>query len=154
MVPVPEDLAEQVMKFLEYKGRVRPPARDQPTATPVDAAEAPMSRIFRGLDPGSRALLAVVSRAAVNEEKVTVAEAARRIGLSEREVLGTVLEMNHLITEQGGPPFAVLTEDAPELSSDLPLWDQRYFVTRSEIADPVLRVARDDDDGLAFLEEA
>jgi len=146
MVPVPEEMAEQVFRFLEYRERVRGQPRTVRHASEGEMnLDSPMSKIFLGLDPASRALLALVSQATMENEKVSVSEAARRIGLTEREALGTMLELNYIVTEEGGPPFAMLTEDAPEHSPDLPVWDQRYFVTRAEIAEPVLAVALDDD---------
>jgi hypothetical protein len=153
MVPVPEELAERVLRFVDYRrqytrveARQAEAAANREVASDDDPDQPVMARIYRTLDPGAAALLAVVSRAAFSGGSISVTEASRMMNVSEREVLGTMLELNYFIVEHGGPQLAVLTQAAETHSPDASFWDEQFLVTRAEIAEPVVAVAGLEDD--------
>ena len=153
MVPVPEELAERVLRFVEYRRqyaraeeRQAEAAANRAAASDDDPNEPVMARVYRTLDPGAAALLAVVSRAALRDGRISVTEAARMMNVSEREVLGTMLELNYFIVEHGGPQLAVLTQAGETRAPDASFFDDQFLITRAEIAEPVVAVAGLEDD--------
>lgn len=97
MVPVPEDLVEHVKRFVRTLGDP-----DAPPLSPGAVAE-----VVRSADEPTTRLLRVLARGVVDGEPLTVADAARRVGLSTREVIGTITELRQRIVLAGGPhePF-------------------------------------------------
>jgi hypothetical protein len=155
MVPVPEELADDVLTLLSWKGRpsfttAQDPGNDEGNNAPqspeaVDAEPAgtgPIARGFATLDAASRALLAAISVAALDQNPLSVPEAARRAGLSPREVAGTIVEVNDVISSHGGPRIVVYLEgrggpDAPEFD-----WGTRLVMMNEPTAREVAGLAR------------
>lgn len=105
MVPVPEDLEEQVRFYVTWRVTGEMPA---------DWSEDAVAELYGQLDDASRAVLRTVALGAVNDEPVTVARAAEAAGMTIRESLGIVLELVQLLRGLGGPPFPLMVLDPPE----------------------------------------
>jgi hypothetical protein len=144
MVPVPEELAPKVLWYVSWKGHFRLAGEsdgktDAPRAS-VEAAAADgggaIARAFARLDDPSRALAAVVATAALDQDHLTVPEAARRAGLTTREAVGTILELNQLIAAEGGPPKAVFIKDVERAAGES-TWDAHILVVPEPIARPL-----------------
>jgi hypothetical protein len=146
MVPVPEELAPKVLDFVSWKGRPRPKGRpeadtgaqrpaDDPASAP-DPVGGPIARAVAGLDDVSRALVAIVAAASLDQERLTVPEAAKRAGLTTREVVGTVVEVNNLVVEAGGPPIAILVTGLEGAAEAEFTWDNRVVTMNEPIARP------------------
>jgi hypothetical protein len=116
MVPVPEELAPRVLTFVSWKAAEAnaKSARAEGGKT-TDVGEA-IARAFARFDDPSRAVVAVVAAAALDAEELTIPEAARRAGVTTRETLGILMEVNNVIADEGGPPIGfsrtVVTESA------------------------------------------
>jgi hypothetical protein len=149
MVPVPEELAPKVLWYVSWKGHFRVDgASEGKTDAPRPAVGAPaadgggpIARAFARLDRPCRALAAIVATASLDQDQLTVPEAARRTGLTTREALGTVLELNNLIADEGGPPIAVFIKDREGAAGEF-TWDARSLVMPEPIARPLADLTR------------
>jgi hypothetical protein len=152
MVPVPEELADDVLTYLSWKGRPSFTAASdagnhaRQSSDAVDAEPAsgggPIARAFATLDDTSRALLAAISMAVVDQDPLTVPKAARRAGINAREVAGTIVEVNDVIFSEGGPRFVVYLEgrggpDGPDFS-----WDSRLVLMNEPTAREIAGLAQ------------
>jgi hypothetical protein len=102
MVPVPEELAEQVLTYVSWRdaqAKAGPPVDEQP-----DDGDA-IARVFARLDGPSRGLVAVIATAALEGEELGIPTAARRAGVATREALGILLEVNNILAGEGRPPI-------------------------------------------------
>lgn len=120
MVPVPEELAPKVLQFISWRDqplledlrKALGDAEQAPNGAPARDADVdgddPVSQVYIRLDDQSRSLLAVAATAALGGEDLTVTEAAQRAGLSERELIGIVTEVNNLVAGAGGSLVTVL----------------------------------------------
>jgi hypothetical protein len=141
MVPVPEELADRVLTFVRWKeaeAKAGPPAAESLDA--ADAAEV-MARVFARLDDASRTLLAVTADAALEAEELTLPEAARRAGVSAREAIGILLEVNGIVVSEGGPPLAFSGRDTGSSAQGSP-WDAHVIAVSGAIAGPLSDLAR------------
>ena len=143
MVPVPEELAEKVLTYVSWKG---PPSAvtkqdadndaqrtsDQPDAG--DSDDRPLGRVVARLDAASRRLLTIAATAALDQEPLTVAEAARRVGLGVREVLGIIVEVNTLLVAEGEAPIAANVTAREGVDSGEFSWDTRVVVMPEPVA--------------------
>jgi len=91
MVPVPEEHVEAVKRYVAWAD-----ARGE--TTPWD--ESSLSDVLAGLPPPCRDLVSLVARATLEPDLLSVTEAGRRLGRTPREILGTIVEVNH-----GAPPL-------------------------------------------------
>jgi hypothetical protein len=102
MVPVPEELAPEVLTYVSWKdaqAKAGPPVDERP-----DDGDA-IARVFARLDDPSRALVAVIAAAALEAEELGIPTAARRAGVATREALGILLEVNNILAGEGRPPI-------------------------------------------------
>jgi hypothetical protein len=98
MVPVPEELVEEVQLFLRWQTDFAKPA----AAVPEVALElAGVEALLAGLDEDARALLRLLARPEPGTVP-TIDGIAGALGRSPREVVGTVYEANVLLAEAGG----------------------------------------------------
>jgi hypothetical protein len=96
MMPVPEEHVEAVMQFV-----LRAIARA--SVLPWDAES--ITDVFVEVDEASRSLLAFVARASVDDGELADADAARRLQLTVREVVGIMNEVNALARDANRPPL-------------------------------------------------
>ena len=138
MVPVPEELADRVLSYVTWKvaeGKAGSAVGEQP----VDG-EA-MARAFARLDNPSRALVVAIAAAALEAEELSVPEAAMRAGVSTREALGILLEVNSVIASEGGPPLGFGGRDLGRSAGEF-TWDSHVVVMAQAIAGPIVDLAR------------
>lgn len=146
MVPVPEELAPKVLQYISWRGhpllanQLTEEADDASTPGGPSTAEGddhgdPVARVFARLDRQSRTLLAVTATASITGQRLTVAETAQRAGLSEREVIGVITEVNNLVAGAGGPPVTVLVAGAEGAEDAVFSWERRVVL----MGDPVAR---------------
>ena len=149
MVPVPEELARKVLWYVSWKGHFRlADESDGKADAPGPLVEAPtangggpIGRAFARLDDPGRALAAVVATAALDQDQLTVPEAARRAGLATREAVGIVLELNQLMADEGGPRQAVFIKDIEGAKGEF-TWDGRMLVMPEPIARSLADLSR------------
>jgi hypothetical protein len=142
MVPVPEELAEKVLRYVTWMGR---PSLSSTTnaedggsgvsgtgdADPTSGGRS-IARALATLDDASRSLFAHISSAALDHDPLTVPEAARQAGLSQREVAGTIVEFNALIASEGGPGLTVfLTGLVGDESPDFTWGDSHIMMSEA-----------------------
>lgn len=139
MVPVPEELAAKVLTFVSWKDAQ---AAGPPSAEGQPDADAAIARAFGRLDAKSRALISVVADAALDAEQVSVPEAARRAGVTTREALGILLEVNAIIASEGGPPLAFGGKDTGGSSPGEFTWDSHIIAAPEALARPFAEAAR------------
>jgi hypothetical protein len=150
MVPVPEELADKVLTYVSLKGSTRwgrapEPSGDAPpppvTADSDRDQRGPIARAFDRLDEASRNLGAVVAAASLAHEEPIVPEVARRAGLSTREALGTILELNNVIQTEGGPPIALAVKGVEGVEDPGFTWDSRAVVMLEPVAQSFAELA-------------
>lgn len=143
MVPVPEDLADKVLMYVSWKGRPgfadAVQHADDAQGSSSEAKDGstsdggPIARVFVSLDEASRALLEAAAIAAMDQDPLTVAGAARRVGLSAREVVGAVMEINQAIADEGGPPISVFLRRLEDANVG-EVWDNQVVDMREPVA--------------------
>jgi hypothetical protein len=148
MVPVPEELASRVLWYVSWKGQPRSggaPERenDSPGTSPnaLDNGD-PIARAFGRLDDAGRALAGVIALAALDEEPLSVSDAARRARVSAREAVGIMVELGNMIVGEGGQPFAVFVRDGEGATAEEFSWDTHVVVMQEAVARPLAELAR------------
>jgi hypothetical protein len=124
MIPVPEELVEEVMQFI-----LRTIARN--AIEPWD--EESITEIFHEIDEASRSLLAFVARGSVDGAELDAADAARKIQLTVREASGIMNELNTL-TRDTNRPTLILTRSVTERLPNGRVKDKRVFFMEPEVA--------------------
>jgi hypothetical protein len=151
MVPVPEELAPQVLSYVTWKGLpVLGAAAEAAAKAPEHAAEGPdgdeggdpIPRAFARLDDAGRSLATILAEAALRGEELSVSHAARRAGTTAREFIGTVIELNNLVEGEGGPPMAVWIKTAEGADEDEFSWDNRVVMMPEPVARPFASLVR------------
>jgi hypothetical protein len=94
MVPVPEEHVHDVMQFV-----VR--LMSQASVEPWD--EETMSALFEDIDESSRTLLSAVAKGVISGTLLTEGDVGAVIGMSWREVMGMVRELNDTATSRNHP---------------------------------------------------
>jgi hypothetical protein len=151
MVPVPEDLVGPVLAFLAWKG---PPGPERPSNAGSDPQQAsgvaeagtegdrgPIARTFEAIDAPARRLLAAVAAASLDQQPLTLPEAARRAGITTREALGAILQANMLITGEGGPPMPVAVAGLEGASTSNLAWESSVVTLQEPVAREVAELA-------------
>jgi hypothetical protein len=148
MVPVPEELAPKVLSYVSWKGQPRLVSQlERQYASPSTSVEAPdtgdpIARTLAGLDDAGRAIARVIAWAALDEEQLTVPEAARRAGITTREAVGMILELGNRIVGEGGPPLATFIKDGEGATAGEFTWDTRVVVMQEAVARPLADLAQ------------
>lgn len=124
MVPVPEELEEQVQRHLVIL-RTR--------AASDDWNEESVAVLYEQLDEPARAVLTAVARAVADDEAPTVTGIAEATGTSAREVRGIVVEITHRFRALRGPAFPLMLLDPMDgLDPDKGLDDDNRPIMISE----------------------
>jgi hypothetical protein len=150
MVPVPEDLVEPVLAFIAWKGPPRversPEAASdahlavEPDAG-TDAEGGPIGRTFEVVDRPTRNLLAAIAAASLDQQPLTLPEAAQRAGITTREALGAILQVNMLIAGEGGPAMPVAVTGLEGASATNLAWDSSVVTLQEPVAREVVELA-------------
>lgn len=152
MVPVPEELAPKVLRFISWRdqpllkdlGKALGDDEQAPNGAPSRDAAAdgdPVSQVFARLDEQSRSALAVAATAALGGEDLTVTDAAQRSGLSERELIGLVTEVNILVAGAGGSPITVLVTAMDGAQDEAFTWAKRLVRMQAPAARTIAELA-------------
>jgi len=124
MVPVPEEHVEEAMAMiLRITARARLREWDQ---------EA-MNELFFGIDEASRSVLSIAARSTLAKKVLTDVEAAERIELTRREVLGVVREINEQANQMGCRPVVVVRNEIETLPNGR-TQEQRLLTMELELA--------------------
>jgi hypothetical protein len=133
MVPVPEELVEEVEFFLSWN--VQAPKIGQRSS---DA----LKRLIPETNEVERELLVTVGEAILRGEQVLLADAAATVGCSEYEVLGMIVDLNNRLQLRGGTGYMLMPIRAPwdsEIDADAP-W---LIVMPIEVATGVVNTTGD-----------
>jgi alkylhydroperoxidase/carboxymuconolactone decarboxylase family protein YurZ len=154
MVPVPEELASKVLSYVSWKGAPSSgggsdaPAHAAATADDdsdsVGVEGGPTARAFARLDAASRALIAVAATAALQDEALSIPEAARRAGVTTREALGILMEVNNVLVAEGGPAIGFTRKDQEGPATGQFSWDPVIVTMPEALARSVDDLARSD----------
>jgi hypothetical protein len=148
MVPVPEELASRVLSYVSWKGHPRsggaPEHEPGSPSTSLDALDTgdPIARAFGRLDDTGRALAGVIALATLDEEPLSVSDAARRARVSAREAVGIIVELGNMIVAEGGPPLAAFIRDGEGATAGEFTWDSHVVVMQEAVARPLAELAR------------
>lgn len=112
MVPVPEDLVEHVKRFVRTLGDP-----DAPPLVPGAVAAA-----VRSADDQTQHILRVLAGGVIDGVPLTVADTARLVGVSTREVIGTITELRQRIVLAGGPSEPFTFGPGGDDPTDLPAY--------------------------------
>jgi hypothetical protein len=141
-VPVPEELAARVLTYVSWKdaqANTAPPRAEGPDVVDHDDA---IARAFARLDDPSGALVAVVAAAALEAEELSIPDAARRAGVSTREALGILMEVNNVIGDEGGLPITFGRKGVDEPTPGEFAWDDWTVAMPDAAARPFADLAR------------
>lgn len=94
MVPVPEEVLEEVERFV---------ARQKTQANLPKADPHLVRESIRHFDDRTRRLVDIVVDAARSSRNRTIADIAAELGLTPRETLGTMVELNYSLPKLAGP---------------------------------------------------
>ena len=129
-VPVPETQVDAVKRHLAW-GQTR-------IADGVDPSA--VDRVLERLDAPARALLTTLSLAREANEYVRLGDAAARVGVSPREVMGIVAEANDLAVHAGCGMIVVIRGDESRPVEGTPIGDRKFVQVLDWVAERVLHV--------------
>jgi len=150
MVPVPEELAEQVLEYLRWistlPSKDRKPAAGARLVQRAPRARArdddPLVRTWGELDDDSRAILVAVAAATLDRRQITVADLAGITGLVPREIAGIAFELNQVLAAQAAIQLTVLIKPPDSLPPGPLDWEQQVMAMRVPVAQSILAAAR------------
>jgi hypothetical protein len=122
---VPEEHVEEVMQFILR-------ARAQASIEPWDRAS--ITTVFEEVDEASRSLLAFVARASVDGGELADGDAARKIQLTVREIVGIRDELNSL-AKAANRPNLITTRTIQEQLPNGRVTDKRVLQMAAEVAE-------------------
>jgi hypothetical protein len=128
MVPVPQELEEQVRHYMAWR------------LTTIDMAgwtEESFALLYEQLDEASRVAVVTIARGVLEDKPVTVGEVAARVGTTSREILGIVVELAQRLRMLGGPAIPLVVFDPPEGKAG----DQRPITMPGDGARVVVSIA-------------
>jgi hypothetical protein len=128
MVPVPQELEEQVQHYLTWR---------LSTGAMAGWTESALATLYGQLDESARVAFEMIARGVVDDDAVTVGRVAGRVGTTTREILGIVVELAHQLRALGGPSIPVIVIDPPDGGDD----DQRPLAMPRDAARTLLSVA-------------
>ena len=124
MVPVPEDHVQDVMQFVV---RLMSQAAIEPWS------DEAITQVFEELDEPGRALLSTVANAVVRGNPITEGDTAALIGMTWRETMGILRELNDLAGASSHPPLIGRRSNATTLPNGRTR-DVRVLTMNDEIA--------------------
>lgn len=96
MVPVPEEHADAVKRYVAWADAGR-------ETTPWDGSS--LSDVLAGLPPPGRDLVSLVAQVTLEGDPLSIPDAGHRLGRTAREILGTIVEVNHLAPPRSGSGY-------------------------------------------------
>jgi hypothetical protein len=131
MVPVPEELEEQVHIFLLQTDMRATAAR---TVTGVDATSA--GALLAAMNDPCRTALIALSDGTVAERHLSVADLARDLHWTPHETIGVIQELQELVWQEFGPKIALVSGTNGAIGSVD--WSVREVILWKELARAVV----------------
>lgn len=125
MVPVPEDLADGVERFLMVK---------QMMARGVALDRDELARMLASLDARCRSVLSVIAEAKVSNGDISIAELARTMRWTEHETVGVVYELSELVLALFGPLVVLASTESPDGAAGNLDWEKLTVFVHGELA--------------------
>lgn len=125
MMPVPEEHVEAVMGFILR-------AITRASIEPWDANS--VNETYLSVDEATRSLLAFVARASTDGGELDAADAARKIQLTGREVIGIMNELN-TTTREANRPILINSRVVSERMANGRSADKRVLQMDADIAE-------------------
>jgi hypothetical protein len=131
MVPVPEEIVDEVRAFLAWDVSGN-------TATP-DNPEAIVG-IYESSDAVVRAVLSTVAAASLDGFRPPLREVAETAGVNIHELIGVLADMNHRLRDAGGPMAAIMMRpDHRPRPDGVTEWEHRVM----HMPDPLAKLVVD-----------
>lgn len=131
MVPVPNDLVEDVDRFIRrlIRGDSQPSGQDQ---VPLEAAAG----VYLALGPSARRLLVTVAKATVDQVPISLADTAAAVGLNLHEAMGMVGEanVNYGLSCKGGGALVLPIPNPAPIAEGCPAWAHNLLAMREDVA--------------------
>lgn len=129
MVPVPEELVDQVKAHVAWK-LAGPKVAENPDAVRL---------VFDEADPELRNLILHVARATIDGETPTLLEVSAAIAMPPRQVIGCLSDLSVRLQAAGRPTFFLLARvDPRERPEGVAEFDHRVLVMADADAELVL----------------
>lgn len=149
MVPVPEELAEQVVEYVRWVSTLPDRKAAAPRAQLFRQAQRvrarpddPLARLWGDLDQDTRSILVSVATATLDRRQLTVFDMVRLSGLDARQIAGIAFELNQVLAAQAGIQLALLIKPPEDVGTGPLDWGQQVMVMRAQVAQAILAAAR------------
>ena len=134
MVPVPEDLVDDVDRYMTWIVKRDSVPRGQEQAM-LDAGAG----AYLAAAPPARRLLITVARAAAEGVSISVADTAAAVGLSLHEAMGIVGEANiNFVQLKGGFAMVVPIPNPAPVPDGYPAWAHTLLTMQPDVAEMLL----------------
>ena len=132
MVPVPEDLADEVKRYL-MQIDMRAAAKER-TSLDVET----VCRDLPAFNDRCRLALSALARATLTGTHLTVGELAEQLGWASHDTVGVVQELNELVWAAFGPFIALVKKSPTDKHAGAVDWNEREVVVWQELAEAVV----------------
>jgi hypothetical protein len=132
MVPVPEELADDVARFMMVTDMRRVSEVD--TEVDMQAVVA----FIPALNARCRTVLSALANSAQAGSNLTIGELARVLGAPGHETFGVVHELIELVWAAFGPTLSLVQGSAPDLQDGRLDWEARYVFIWRDLAAAVV----------------
>jgi hypothetical protein len=99
MVPVPEEIVDEVRAFLAWDVRGNADAPDNPEA---------IIELYESSGAVARTVLSTVATAALDGFRLPLPDVADTAGVNIHELIGLITDMNYHLREAGGPMAVIM----------------------------------------------
>jgi hypothetical protein len=131
MVPVPEELAEQVVEYVRWVSTL-----------PDRKGAAPQARLARQAQRVRARPDDPLATAVLDRRQITVFDMVRLSGLDARQIAGIAFELNQVLAAQAGIQLALLIKPPEDVGTGPLDWGQQVMVMRAQVAQAILAAAR------------
>ena len=129
MVPVPEELADDVEKFL-LETDMRSIAASRSDDIDPDAVVDLVQR----LNERSRLAFTALADGVLLNERTSMGEIARVLHWTNYETVGVIQELQEMVWQAFGPKIAIVSAGGPKDGSATVDWDQRQVIMWKDLA--------------------
>ncbi len=135
MVPVPEDLVEDVDRFMKWIVK-----RDsKPSGAQEQALLDAGAGAYLAAAPPARRLLVTVAKAAAEKVPISLADTAAAVGLNLHEAMGIVGEANiNFVQLKGGGAMVLPSPNPAPLPDGCPAWAHNVLTMHPDVAEMLL----------------
>ena len=132
MVPVPEELADDVARFMMVTDMRR--VSEVSTEVDMDAVLA----FVPALDPRCRTVFSALANAMLAGDNLSIGELSRILGTPGHETFGVVHQLIELVWAVFGPTLSLVAGSAPDVQNGRLDWDERLVFIWRDLADAVV----------------